>query len=95
MLKTARFRSLARHPKSFTCIKFHSVRMDENMTREKKNSGALGKKTGSFFLSIGNNVKPPTCARVRPPLRCIAYPKESECVCNLIVLCVKQITLCT
>ena len=88
MLKTARFRSLARHPKSFTCIKFHSVRMDENMTREKKNSGALGKKTGSFFLSIGNNVKPPTCARVRPPLHvyvhlCVAsriQRNQSACV---------------
>ena len=36
------------------------------------------------FLSIGNHAKPPI-KRTRLPLRCFAYRKESECVCNLIV----------
>ena len=88
MLKTARFRSRARQPKSFTSINFHSA-----TRREEKIEEVLGRKTGAF-LSIGNHAKPPR-ENIRPPLRCIAYRKGSECVCNLIVLLVKKITLWT
>ena len=44
------------------------------------------------MISISNHVKPPK-EHTRSPLRCFAYRKESECVCHLIVLRVKQITL--
>ena len=80
MLKIARFRSRARQPKSFTCIKFHSA----TTRREKKKLRRLLEEKLDAFLSIGNHAKPPK-KRTRPPLRCFAYGKESECVCNLIV----------
>ena len=88
MLKTpARFRSRDRLPKSFTCVKFHST-----ITRREENKllRFLEEKQDAF-LSIGNHVKP-LKERTLPPLRCFAYRKESECVCNLIVL---RVTLYT
>ena len=60
----------------------------KNTAHRKNNYGGSWKKNWTLFLSIDNDVKPPR-ERVRPPLRCIAYRKESECVCNLIVLRVK------
>ena len=55
MLKTARFRSRARQPKSFTCIKFH---LATTRREEKKLRRFLEEKLDAF-LSIGNNAKPP------------------------------------
>ena len=44
----------------------------------------LEEKLDTFF-SIDNHARPPK-ERTRPPLRCFAYRKESECVCNLIFI---------
>ena len=83
MLKTGRFRSRARQPKSFTYIKFHSA---TTRHKEKKLRRFLEEKLDAF-LSIGNHAKPPK-ERTRSPLRCLAYRKESECVYNLTCLMV-------
>ena len=61
----------------------YQVSFGKNMTRGRRNTEVLGRKTGCFLL-IGNHIKPPE-EHTLPPLRCFAYRKESECVCNLII----------
>ena len=56
----------------------YQVLFGKNTTQGKKKE-VLGRKTGRFYLSIENHIKPQK-ERARPPLRCIAYRKESECV---------------
>ena len=58
-------------------LKFHSA-----TTRREEKIRRFLEENLDAFLSIGKHAKPPK-KHTRPPLRCFAYRKESEC--NLIV----------
>ena len=79
MLKTARFRSRARQPKSFTCIKFHSA----TTGREEKKE-VLGRKAGRFFCRLATTQNHQKNAHVHLCVASRIERNQSACVGEIL-----------
>ena len=76
MMKTARFRSRARQPKSFTCIKFHSA----TTRREEKNYRGSWKKNWMFSCQLATTQNHPKKCTRPPSIASRIRRNQSACV---------------